>query len=106
MNLVFSLSDPVQLEIGDNIDYEGSVFYVTGKTYPTFNASTGGYDYSVRFDSHYYRWKNHILFYDRQGNKEASWSLTRAPEAHLSIVVSNLRSLGFRYNARSTNRCR
>lgn len=100
VNLMFSLSDPVQLEIGDNIDYEGSVFYVTGKTYPTFNASTGGYDYSVRFDSHYYRWKNHILFYDRQGNKEASWSLTRAPEAHLSIVVSNLRSLGFRYNGK------
>ena len=100
VNLVFSLSDPVQLEIGDNIDYEGSVFYVTGKTYPTFNVSTGGYDYSVRFDSHYYRWKNHILFYDRQGNKEASWSLTRAPEAHLSIVVSNLRSLGFRYNGK------
>lgn len=100
VNLVFSLSDPVQLEIGDNIDYEGSVFYVTGKTYPIFNASTGGYDYSVRFDSHYYRWKNHILFYDRQGNKEASWSLTRAPEAHLSIVVSNLRSLGFRYNGK------
>lgn len=100
VNLVFSLSDPVQLEIGDNIDYEGSVFYVTGNTYPTFNASTGGYDYSVRFDSHYYRWKNHILFYDRQGNKEASWSLTRAPEAHLSIVVSNLRSLGFRYNGK------
>lgn len=100
VNLVFSLSDPVQLEIGDNIDYEGSVFCVTGKTYPTFNASTGGYDYSVRFDSHYYRWKNHILFYDRQGNKEASWSLTRAPEAHLSIVVSNLRSLGFRYNGK------
>lgn len=100
VNLVFSLSDPVQLEIGDNIDYEGSVFYVTGNTYPTFNASTGGYDYSVRFDSHYYRWKNHILFYDRQGNKEASWSLTRVPEAHLSIVVSNLRSLGFRYNGK------
>lgn len=100
VNLVFSLSDPVQLEIGDNIDYEGSVFYVTGNTYPTFNASTGGYDYSVRFDSHYYRWKNHILFYDRQGNKEASWSLTRAPEAHLSIVVSNLRSLGLRYNGK------
>lgn len=100
VNLVFSLSDPVQLEIGDNIDYGGSVFYVTAKTYPTFNTSTGGYDYSVRFDSHYYRWKNHILFYDRQGNKEASWSLTRAPEAHLSIVVSNLRSLGFRYNGK------
>ncbi len=32
VNLVFSLSDPVQLEIGDNIDYEGSVFCVTGKT--------------------------------------------------------------------------
>ena len=100
ISIVFSLEIPVQLEIGDNVDYEGSFYYVTDKVYPSFNTSNGGYDYTLRLESHYYRWKNHILFYDRQGNKEASWSLTRSPEAHLSIVVSNLRALGFTFNGK------
>ena len=100
ISIVFSLEIPVQLEIGDNVDYEGSFYYVTDKVYPAFNTSNGGYDYTLRLESHYYRWKNHILFYDRQGNKEASWSLTRSPEAHLSIVVSNLRAIGFTFNGK------
>lgn len=100
ISIVFSLETPIQLEIGDNVDYEGSLYYITDKVYPTFNASNGGYDYTLRLESHYYRWKNHILFYDRQGNKEASWSLTRSPEAHLSIVVSNLRAIGFTFKGK------
>ena len=98
VKLVFSLETPMAFRIGDYIEYGGEKYYLTGNTYPTNNATTGGVDYTIRFDSHYYRWQNHILFYDRQGNKEASWSLTRAPEAHLGIVVSNLRSIGFTYN--------
>ena len=100
ISIVFSLETPVQLEIGDNVDYEGSLYYITDKVYPTFNTSNGGFDYTLRLESHYYRWKNHILFYDRQGNKEASWSLTRSPEAHLSIVVSNLRAIGFTFKGK------
>lgn len=100
ISIVFSLETPVQLEIGDNVDYEGSLYYITDKVYPTFNTSNGGYDYTLRLESHYYRWKNHIFFYDRQGNKEASWSLTRSPEAHLSIVVSNLRAIGFTFKGK------
>lgn len=93
----FSLDDSVYFGIGDSVEIEGEPFYITELMYPSFNESTGGYDYDLRFDSHYFRWKNHILFYDRQGNKEASWSLTRSPEAHLGIVVSNVRALGFKY---------
>lgn len=93
----FSLVDPVYFGIGDSVEIEGEPFYITELMYLSFNETTGGYDYDLRFDSHYFRWKNHILFYDRQGNKEASWSLTRSPEAHLGIVVSNIRALGFKY---------
>lgn len=93
----FSLVDPVYFGIGDSVEIEGEPFYITGLMYPSFNTSTAGYDYELRFDSHYFRWKNHILFYDRQGNKEATWSLIRSPEAHLGIVVSNIRALGFKY---------
>lgn len=96
----FSLVDPVYFKIGDNVEVEGEPFYITKPMYPSFNESNGGYDYELRFDSHYFRWKNHILFYDRQGNKEATWSLTRSPEAHLGIVVSNIRSLGFKYRGK------
>ena len=96
--LRFALEEPVYFEVGDFADIEGSRYYIADPVYPTFNTSTAGYDYELRMESHYYIWKNHILFYDRQGNKEASWSLTRSPEAHLSIVVSNLQSIGFTYN--------
>lgn len=96
----FSLVDPVYFGIGDNVEIEGEPFYITELMYPSFNTTNGGYDYELRFDSHYFRWKNHILFYDRQGNKEATWSLTRSPEAHLGIVVSNIRSLGFKYKGK------
>lgn len=98
--LKFSEEEPVYFDIGDYVETEEGCFYVTEPVYPVFNTSTAGYDYELKLESHYYRWKNHILFYDRQGNKEASWSLTRAPEAHLGIVVSNLRSLGFTYNGK------
>ena len=98
--LKFLEKDPVYFDIGDYVETEEGCFYVTEPVYPVFNTSTSGYDYELKLESHYYRWKNHILFYDRQGNKEASWSLTRAPEAHLGIVVSNLRSLGFTYNGK------
>ena len=96
--LRFALEEPVYFEVGDFADIDGSRYYIADPVYPTFNTSTAGYDYELRMESHYYIWKNHILFYDRQGNKEASWSLTRSPEAHLSIVVSNLQSIGFTYN--------
>ena len=93
----FSLASPVYFEIGDSVEIEGEPFYITELMYPSFNTSNAGYDYELRFDSHYFRWKNHTLFYDRQGNKEPGWKLTRSPEAHLGIVVSNIRALGFKY---------
>lgn len=93
----FSLASPVYFGIGDSVEVEGEPFYITKLMYPSFNTSNAGYDYELRFDSHYFRWRNHTLFYDRQGNKEPSWKLTRSPEAHLGIVVSNIRALGFKY---------
>lgn len=98
VSIRFTLEEPVYFEVGDYADIDGSRYYVADPVYPTFNTSTAGYDYELRMESHYIIWKNHVLFYDRQGNKEASWSLTRSPEAHLSIVVSNLQSIGLTYN--------
>lgn len=100
VTLVFTLAEPAAIGIGDRVDVDGTPYYLTETVYPEYDPENGGYRYSIRFDSHYYRWKSHILFYDRQGNREAAWSLTRSPEAHLGIIVSNLRSLGFTYNGK------
>lgn len=98
--LYFSVYQPVLFEKGDYYDTEFGRFEIVDLVFPKYNTSTGGYDYELRLDAEYYKWKNKILFYDRQGgNREASWNLTRTPDAHLSIVVSNLKSLGYTYNS-------
>lgn len=98
--LYFSVYQPVLFEKGDYCETEFGRFEIVDLVFPKYNTSTGGYDYELRLDAEYYKWKNKILFYDRQGgNREASWNLTRTPDAHLSIVVSNLKSLGYTYNS-------
>lgn len=98
--LHFSVYQPVLFEKGDYCDTEFGRFEIVDLVFPKYNTSTGGYDYELRLDAEYYKWKNKILFYDRQGgNREASWNLTRTPDAHLSIVLSNLKSLGYTYNS-------
>jgi len=96
--LKFSTEAPVHFDRGCYIVHNGLRYEVVDLTYPTYNASTGGYDYELRLDIYYWKWKNKNLFYDRQGNQEASWHLTRTPDAHLSVVCSNLSSLGYNYN--------
>lgn len=98
--LVFETAEPVKFNIGDYVEYEGVKFHLNDISYPTYNTATSGYSYQLRFEAYYYLWKNHILFYDRQDKREAGWSLTRSPEAHLSVVVSNLNSLGFTFNSK------
>lgn len=98
--LHFSVYQPILFEKGDYCETEFGRFEIVDLVFPKYNTSTGGYDYELRLDAEYYKWKNKILFYDRQGgNREASWNLTRTPDSHLSIVVSNLKSLGYTYNS-------
>ena len=96
----FTAQKPIHLGVGDSVEYENSKYYLTDKVYPIYNSANAGYEYNLKLESHYFLWRNHILFYDRQGNKEASWSLTRSPEAHMSVVISNVNALGFNYNGK------
>ena len=87
--LVFHLGDYVETEFGryEMIDLQK----------PVLNGATGGYDYNLRFDAYYRKWRNKIVFYDRQGMKEASWNLTGTADKHLAVVLSNLETLGYTY---------
>lgn len=103
ITLKFNVCAPINFERGCYVDMPFGKYELVDLTYPTYNTSTGGYEYELRLDAYYWKWKNKILFYDRQGNKEAAWSLTRTPEAHLDIVCSNLKSLGYFYNGLEFN---
>lgn len=98
--LKFSVENPIYFRLGDyTYIYEG-LFEIVDLVFPIYNKSTGGYDYDLRMDAHYWKWKHKKLFYDRQKGKEAKWSLTRTPDAHMSIVVSNIAALGYTYKGK------
>ena len=70
--LPFSVSEPIYFKLGDYVDLSGvlddSLGGLMSKRYeivdlqtPTFNSSTGGYDYQLRLDAYYWKWKNKIF---------------------------------------------
>lgn len=98
--LKFSVENPIYFRLGDYTDIYEGLFEIVDLVFPIYNKSTGGYDYDLRMDAHYWKWKHKKLFYDRQKGKEAKWSLTRTPDAHMSIVVSNIAALGYTYKGK------
>lgn len=107
--LPFSVPSPIPFKLGDYADLTGildeslggklaKVYEITDLQKPTYNTSTGGYDYQLRLDAYYWKWKNKIFKYtpEKAGN-EASWSLTASLDVHLGVVLRNLKALGYTY---------
>lgn len=111
--LNFSLQSPIDFGIGSYVDLTGQFddalggklskkYYVTEKQTPTYNATTGGYDYELRFNAYYWLWNNYIFKYTPESaGSEASWSLTAALDVHLGVFLRNLSSLGFTFNGQA-----
>ena len=115
ITLPFSSVSPISFEVGDWCDlrtvYDTSeedtdgmrdkfakVYKVISTQTPTYNVSTGGYDYQLRMDAYYYEWQNKLFLYmPKSGAREVSWSLTSPLETHLNCLVENINSVGFRY---------
>ena len=96
--LKFSLDDPVHFKLGDGIDNELGVFELVDLYKPAYNTSTGGYDYELRLDAYYWKWKNKKFFYTPESTgREASWNLTATLDVHLKVFLDNLKSLGYKY---------
>ena len=99
VSLKFSLENPIAFNLGDGIDNELGKFELVDFYKPTYNKTTGGYDYELRLDAYYYKWKNKIFKYTPQhAGQEAAWSLTDDLSTHLFLFTSNLASLGYTYN--------
>lgn len=107
--LPFSVAKPVQFKLGDYVDLSGildeslggklaKIYEITDLQKPTYNTSTGGYDYNLQMNAYYWKWKNKIFKYtpEHAGN-EASWSLTASLDVQLGVFLRNLKALGYTY---------
>lgn len=107
--LPFSVSSPIPFKIGDYVDLAGAldealggklakIYEITDLQKPTYNTSTGGYDYELRLDAYYWKWKNKVFKYTPEhAGGEASWSLTAALDVQLGVFLRNLKALGYTY---------
>ena len=63
ITLKFSLAEPVYFQLGDYIDDENiGLFELVDLYKPTYNTTTGGYDYELKLDAYYWKWKNKRFF--------------------------------------------
>ncbi len=107
--LCFSTPEPIRFCIGDYTDLAGvlddslggrlsKVYEVTDTQSPVPNISTGGYDYQLKMEAYYMKWKNKIFKYIPEGHgQEAGWSLTASLSVHMGIFLRNLKELGYTF---------
>ena len=99
ITLKFSVAEPVYFKMGDFVECDFGLFELVDLQKPTFNTSTGAYDYELRLDAYYWKWKNKIFkFTPEVGGKEASWNLTASLAEHLEVFLRNLKALGYKYH--------
>ena len=96
--LKFSVEEPIYFKLGDYADTELGLFELVDPYKPTLNESTGGYDYELRLDAYYWKWKNKMFRFNPEvGGSEASWKLTSTLDVHLGVFLRNLTALGYTY---------
>ena len=99
ITLKFSLDTPLYFKLGDYVDDPRFGRFELCDLYkPTYNTSTGGYDYDLRLDAYYWKWKNKIFkFTPETGGQEASWHLTASLRDQSGVFLRNLQALGYKY---------
>lgn len=98
ITLKFSLDSPMYFQLGDNIDNELGIFELIDLYKPDYNTTTGGYDYELRLDAYYWKWKNKKFFYTPETTgREAGWNLTATLDTHLNVFLDNLKALGYKF---------
>lgn len=99
--LKFPLENPIYFKLGSYVECDLGLFEVCDLQSPTFNTDNAGYDYELRLDAHYWKWKNKIFKYTPEvAGQEASWNLTASLDVHVGIVLRNLKALGYKYKGR------
>lgn len=96
--LKFSLENPIYFKLGSYVECNFGLFEMCDLQKPAFNTNTAGYDYELRLDAYYWKWKNKIFKYTPEtAGQEASWNLTAPLDVQAGIVLRNLKALGYTY---------
>lgn len=105
--LPVSVAEPLQLEVGDYCDLNGTGrFEVIDVPTPTPNVTTGGYDYEIKLEATYMLYRNRVFKYmPETGGQEAAWSLTAPLRAHLDIMERNFKAVGILHPGNQPYRC-
>ena len=122
IQLEFSLGEAVHFAIGDYFNDEiFGRFMLTEEQMPKYNPTTGGYDYSLKFEKSYMEWRNllhtltivetsssNAVVATTSGNttyivassddgvftrKEAKWTLTDRLQVHAQQLLCNLKGI-------------
>ncbi len=99
IELVFKTRQKKAFALGDYINHERyGRFELTTIQKPKFNPSTMAYEYTLRFNAPYMKWKNKKYKFSPSSNRhETSFSLTEGMTAHMNILVNNLSYHGWQY---------
>lgn len=98
LTLKFSTDTPTLLHLGDYVEIENVGRYeLTAPTRGELNKSTGGYDYEIRLDAQYWKFKNKLCkFLPQIGSNETSWTYTDTLPNHAQQILFNIRALAYK----------
>ena len=99
IELIFKTRKQKHFAIGDYIVHEKyGRFEITEVQQPKFNSDLQVYEYTLRFNAEYFKWKNKkYKFEPSKGRYEASFSLTDKMDRQMSILIANLAYYGWEY---------
>lgn len=103
ITVIFSSDFVLSLKKGFYTNIEGlGRFEVVDLPTPTAASKNAGYDYELRLDRPWYKFKNRIIFFSRGSvnGMEAKWSLTDTLQAHAGILTDNLSEIGYTYGGK------
>lgn len=111
IELHFNSVDPIYFPIGSYTTWNDKKYYIIEAQQPSYDESTGGYNYELKFEAYYRAWQMKIYKYspdvdkenDKEndkdnGTREAEFSLTAKLEDQIKTFVRCLNKEGFRYN--------
>lgn len=95
LTLKFSTDAPTLLHLGDYVEIDNVGRYeLTAPTRGELNKSTGGYDYEIRLEAQYWKFKNKLCkFLPQIGSNETNWTYTDTLPNHAQQILFNLRAL-------------
>lgn len=111
IELHFNSVDPIYFPIGSHTTWNDKEYYIIEAQQPSYDESTGGYNYELKFEAYYRAWQMKIYKYSpdvdkengknvdkENGTREAEFSLTANLENQVNTFVRCLNKEGFSYN--------